>query len=231
MKNKNYNILVTVKPWNIVFFKKNLDKLKGNWILITKPSNLTAQKLKKINVKNIYFIHWSNIVPKEIYEKYNCISFHMTDLPYGRGGSPLQNLILRKKKNTKISAFRMNNNIDGGPIYLKKKLDLSGSAQKIFIRAAKVTLGMIKQIEKNKFIPKPQKISKISFKRLSKKDNLLDLNKIKNLDDLYDRIRMVDAPDYPDAYIETNNFIFNFYNIKKLKKTLHSSVKIILRKK
>ena len=230
MKNKNYNILVTIKPWNIDFFNKNLNKLYGNWILITKPSNLTTQKLKTINIKNIYFVHWSKMVPKKIYEKYNCISFHMTDLPYGKGGSPLQNLILRKKKITKISAFKMDNNIDGGPIYLKKKLNLSGTAHEIFKRATKVTLGMIKQIESNKFIPKPQRKSKISFKRLARKDNLLNLNRIQNLDELYDKIRMVDAPDYPDAYMETKNFILNFSNVKKIKKNLYSSVKIVLKK-
>ena len=121
MKNKNYNIIVTIKPWNINFFSKNINRLNGNWLLITKPSKLSINKLKKINIENIYFIHWSKIVPSSIYKKYNCISFHMTDLPFGRGGSPLQNLILRKKKFTKISAFKMNNKIDGGPIYLKKK--------------------------------------------------------------------------------------------------------------
>ena len=37
--NKSYNIIVTIKPWNINFFKKNIKKLKGNWILITKKKD------------------------------------------------------------------------------------------------------------------------------------------------------------------------------------------------
>jgi len=37
------------------------------------------------------------IILKEIFENYEIILFHMTDLPYGRGGSPLQNLIVRGK--------------------------------------------------------------------------------------------------------------------------------------
>tara|TARA_B100001059_G_scaffold232053_1_gene269156 strand:- start:1237 stop:1932 length:696 start_codon:yes stop_codon:yes gene_type:complete len=230
MKNKNYNIIVTIKPWNIDFFNKNIRKLKGNWILITKPSELTLNKLNKISIDNIYFIHWSRIIPKQIYKRYNCISFHMTDLPYGRGGSPLQNLIIRKQKNTKISAFKVNNKIDGGPIYLKKKLKLNGSAQEIFIRAVKIVFQMIKQINITKLDPKPQKTSKITFKRLTKKDNFLNLKKIKNLDELYDRIRMVDAPEYPDAYTKNKNFIFNFTKVKKIKNVLYSSVKITFSK-
>ena len=228
---KKYNIIATLRPWNIDLFSKNLEKLNGNWIIIKKPSKLNINELKKINIKNIYFIHWSKIIPKKIYKKYNCISFHMTDLPYGRGGSPLQNLILLKKKFTKITAFKINGKIDGGPIYLKKKLSLTGTALEIFVRAAKISFKMIKEITKKKIVPKPQKQSKITFKRLNKKDNFLNLNKIKNLNELYDRIRMVDAPQYPDAYIESKKFLFNFNNVKKIKGNIYSFVKIVAKKK
>ena len=85
---------------------------------------------------------------------------------------------------------------------------------------------MIKKVNIGRLNPKPQKPSKISFKRLTKKDNLIDLNKIKNLNELYDRIRMVDAPEYPDAYINNKNFVFNFNKVKKIKNILYSSVKI-----
>ncbi len=231
MKKKTYNIIATIKPWNIQFFKKNIKELKGNWILIDKTYKLNLKKLENIKVNNIYFIHWSKLITKKIYNKYNCISFHMTDLPYGRGGSPLQNLIIRGKKNTKISAFKLNNKIDGGPIYLKKNLKLNGSAEEIFKRSVKIVFGMIKEIIKKKLKPKPQKSSKISFKRLTKKDNNLDFKKIKSLNELYDKIRMVDAPGYPDAYSKINNFTLNFYNAKKVKNILYSSVKIIFQKK
>ncbi len=90
---------------------------------------------------------------------------------------------------------------------------------------------MIKEIIKKKLKPKPQKPSKISFKRLTKKDNNLDFKKIKSLNELYDKIRMVDAPGYPDAYSKINNFTLNFYNAKKVKNILYSSVKIIFQKK
>lgn len=154
----------------------------------------------------------------------------MTDLPYGRGGSPLQNLILRKKKFTKISAFKVNNKIDGGPIYLKRKLKLEGSAQEIFIRAAKIVFEMIKKMISTKLNPKPQKPSKITFKRLTKKDNNLDLLKINSINEIYDKIRMVDAPEYPDAFFKRGNFNFDFYKVKKIKNTLYSSVKITYKK-
>ena len=56
----------------------------------------------------------------------------MTDLPYGRGGSPLQNLIMMGKRNTKLTAFKCVKKLDSGPIYLKKKLSLDGNLEEIF---------------------------------------------------------------------------------------------------
>ena len=42
----------------------------------------------------------------------------MTDLPYGRGGSPSKSII-RGLKTTKITAFKCVAEIDAGPVYLK----------------------------------------------------------------------------------------------------------------
>ena len=82
--------------------------------------------------------HWSYIIPKDIFNLFNCVVFHMTDLPFGRGGSPLQNLIIRGYEKTKISALKVTNGIDSGPIYLKKPLSLDGTAYEIMIRASQL---------------------------------------------------------------------------------------------
>ena len=72
------------------------------------PENLVSELLEKINPDWIFFPHWSWIIPKSIYEKYTCVIFHMTDVPYGRGGSPLQNLIIKGHKSTLLSAILNN---------------------------------------------------------------------------------------------------------------------------
>ena len=122
-------VVVTIKPWNINNFKKIKS---SNFTLISSPQKLTFKKLSKINPKYIFFPHWSKKVPKKIIDNFFCICFHETNLPYGRGGSPIQNLITRNKRKTKITAFKMTNILDAGPIILKRNLVLEGSAQKIF---------------------------------------------------------------------------------------------------
>ena len=62
----------------------------------------------------------------------------MTDLPYGRGGSPLQNLIVRGKKDTMLSAIQVEKELDAGAIYMKMPLSLEGSAAQILRRASNI---------------------------------------------------------------------------------------------
>ena len=54
-----------------------------------------------------FFVHWSRRVPDHWLPRYECACFHMTDVPFGRGGSPLQNLIERGHRETQLSASRM----------------------------------------------------------------------------------------------------------------------------
>ena len=87
----------------------------------------------------------------------------MTDLPYGRGGSPLQNLIFRGHLETKITALRCIGELDAGPVYMKRPLSLNGSASEIFLRAADVVEKMIGEIVHTEPIPEPQKASQLFF--------------------------------------------------------------------
>ena len=64
------------------------------------------------------------IYSKEIIKRFECVCFHMADVPYGRGGSPLQNLIARGHRETKLTALRMVEDFDAGPVYSKMPLCL-----------------------------------------------------------------------------------------------------------
>lgn len=222
-------VIVTQKKWNIKNFYKLQNIFKNyNLCLITELQNLTLQNLQKINPKYIFFPHWSYKIQPEIYNNFSCIVFHMSDLPYGRGGSPLQNLITRGIKHTKISALEVNDVLDGGDIYLKSDLDISkGSAKKIYKKASKIIFfDMISYIVKNNPTPTSQ-VGKIEiFKRRKREEsNIITLTN-KNLNSIYDFIRMLDAPTYPRAFIELDNFKIEFSNAKKNKKTISGRFKI-----
>ena len=203
-------ILLSSKPWHDKLFAELQKDYHNHWYHIKRKEDFTEEQLNHINPSWIFIPHWSDIIPAEIYTKWKCVVFHMTDLPYGRGGSPLQNLIIRGHTQTKISAIAVEKGIDTGPVYLKKDLSLDGTAEEIFIRSANVIGDMIYEIL---FInPKPvdQKGEVLVFKRRKPEDgNISSLTNIKNI---YDHIRMLDAETYPKAFIETDHFKIEFTN-------------------
>lgn len=192
--------------------------------LITSKEELNIDNVKTINPDYIFFPHWSFYIPNDIYENYKCVVFHMTDLPYGRGGSPLQNLILRGHKSTKLSAIEVVKKIDAGDVYLKEDLSLDGTAREIFLRCEDIILGMIKQICTKSLKPVKQEGEVVSFER--RKPEQSNIRDIENINILHDYIRMLDADGYPKAYLETESFRIEFSNSKFNKDEITANVRI-----
>src|SRR3989344_1123056 len=134
------------KSWNRDLFDAELSKFSGEWHFLESKESLTLEFLESIGPRYVFFLHWSWIVPEEIVNTFECVNFHMTDLPYGRGGSPLQNLILRGHTETKLTAHRMVKELDAGPVYLKEPMNLDGTADDILRRANRLSVRMIERI-------------------------------------------------------------------------------------
>ena len=212
-------IIATIKPWNINNFKKINSK---KFILIQDPKKLTFKNLKKINPKYIFFPHWSSKVSKKIIDNFFCICFHETNLPYGRGGSPIQNLIIINKKRSKITAFKMTNHIDAGPIIMKENILLNGNAAQIFQDCSKIIFKMIKKIISSKINLKPQKGKVKYFKRLTN-NSKIDFND-NSLNKIFNKIRMLDAETYDKAKLVFNKFNYEFFDVIKNRNYLKAKV-------
>ena len=205
-------LIASSKPWTFVEYKNRFKNSIDDWRYIDKKEKLDKDYLKILKPKYIFFPHWSWIVPEDILKKYECICFHMTDLPFGRGGSPLQNLIKNGYDKTKISALKMTPIVDSGPIYLKRDLDLSGTAQNIYERSTKIIYDMMEEIISNDIAPTEQIGEVKNFKRLSDNDNLLPEFCLPR--EAYNHIRMLDAETYPKAFIKYGSFKIEFFGAK-----------------
>lgn len=202
-------LIVSEKRWN----KELVSHLQSTmpqyaFYLISQKEDFTVERIDSISPVKIFIPHWSYIIPSAIFERYECIVFHMTDLPYGRGGSPLQNLIVRGLTATKLSALRVEAGLDTGPVYLKMDLSLSGTAEEIFVRANKLVGKMIVEIIQNNLQPVPQEGNPVIFKR--RKPEQSDMSGLEKLEEIFDYIRMLDADGYPHAYIEKGEFRYEF---------------------
>jgi methionyl-tRNA formyltransferase len=221
-------IICTIKSWNIkeaYHFKEKYES-KHNIMIISNKNDLNYEKLQLFKPDYIFFPHWSYIIPDNICDNWNCIVFHMTDLPFGRGGSPLQNLIVRNIKETKISALKVSNILDGGPVYLKENLNLNGTAEEIYLRASKIIFHiMIPQMINNDIVPVEQKGEIVTFKRRTAEDSLIDSNM--NLEQIYDYIRMLDGEGYPKAYIQFGKYKLEFSRASLKHDSIIADIRIV----
>lgn len=167
------------------------------------PDELDALRLDALRPRFIFFTHWSWIIPQDVYGSHECVIFHMTDVPYGRGGSPLQNLVSRGHADTVVSALRCTAVVDGGPVYLKRPLSLRGSAAEIYARADTVTLEMMRELLVHEPEPTEQEGEVVTFARRTPGQS--DLRSAATPNEAHDLIRMLDAPGYPHAFLETEH--------------------------
>ncbi len=202
---KKYLVL-GCKPWNRRLFEESLQQLPGRWFYLDSPAQFSLALARKFSPRYIFFLHWSWKVPEEIVGEFECVCFHMTDVPFGRGGSPLQNLIVRGKHDTKLTALRMTENFDAGPVYLKEFLSLEGGAEEIYLRAGQLSATMIQRIIREEMTPVAQQGRAVNFKRRKPVESRV--GSPASLEELYDFIRMLDAHDYPRAFLQHSGFRF-----------------------
>jgi methionyl-tRNA formyltransferase len=202
-------VVASSKQWS----SRIIDNLKrqipeASILEISSKEELTVDNLSKFSPSFVFLPHWSHIIPEVILDKFTCVVFHMTDLPFGRGGSPLQNLISRDIFETKVSAIKCVKDIDAGPIYLKRNLSLYGNAEEIYIRATKIVEEMIVWILQNNPEPTEQTGDVVIFQR--RKPDQSNIDGITDIEKLFHHIRMLDAEGYPAAFFETDFFRFEF---------------------
>ena len=201
-------IVATLKRWNVEEFARRVPDLPGRWLLVTDPDSLDAGLVRSLKPRYVFFPHWSWKVPDDIVAAAECVCFHMTDVPFGRGGSPLQNLIVRGHTTTKISALRMVPEVDAGPVYTKRCLSLEGAAHEIFERCARTIFDMTAEIVVERPEPVPQSGTPVVFPRRRSAENRLPQSGTPQA--IHDHIRMLDAEGYPSAFLDYGDFRLEF---------------------
>jgi methionyl-tRNA formyltransferase len=220
-------VVASDRPWNVGLAERLSRVCSRDFVAISSANELTPENLARLQPRYVFFAHWSTRIPQAVWDAYECVVFHMTDLPYGRGGSPMQNLIARGHEATVITALRCVEALDAGPIYLKRALSLLGSAEEIFIRADRVIEQMIIDIQRDEPSPVPQSGEPVMFRRRRPEDG--DLAVVAGLDRWYDWIRMLDAEGYPPAYLDVGDVRLEFRNVTRRTGHLEAMVKIRIR--
>lgn len=220
-------LLLSSRPWNSALADRLSRQLNRPVESIAEPAELTWDAVAAIDPQWIFVPHWSHLIPKSIWGSWPTVIFHMTDLPYGRGGSPLQNLIQRGHSSTMLSALRCGAGLDTGDIYTKQPLSLHGSAEEIFLRADGVIEQMIEQIVCDEPAATPQQGDPVLFTRRTPAQSNLASCPDGDQKAWYDQIRMLDADGYPQAFLEAHGMRLEFRRVSQRSDGLHADVKIV----
>ena len=210
------------------YFKKKIKK--KNFYFINKKKNLNLKIIKAINPKIIFFPHWNWKINDNILNHCLCVGFHSTPLPYGRGGSPVQNMIVRGHKISTVCAIKLEKKLDGGPIFFKKNFRLDGTAEIIFDKIYKIILTMIFILIKKTPNAKKQIGKPYYFKRRRAEES--NIGDLKSLNKVFDYIRMLDTniKNFPLAFISTPNLTIQFKHAKKHKDHITANAIITIKK-
>ena len=201
---------------------KTKELLNDNSIVVKNKDQLNIEFINDHKPDFIMFTHWSHKVPAEIYQNFKCICFHSTPLPYGRGGSPIQNMISLGHDETEVCSLLMTEEFDAGPIYIRSKVSLEGNLDQILVRIYKVIADQIFELLKKDIEPIEQVGEVVKFSRII--DNTIKFSE--QLNKIFDKIRMLDSSIYPLSYIDVEDCKIEFKNAKYVEDQIQASVTI-----
>jgi methionyl-tRNA formyltransferase len=221
-------ILAGCKPWHRAAFDDLSARFPGHWHFAATQADLATDRVAALQPRYIFFLHWSWKVPATITDRWECICFHVGDLPKDRGGSPIQNQIARGKRSSFLSVLRMEQEIDAGPIYRKIPFSLEGGAEEIYLRATRESIAVVEWMVREEPQATPQVGTPEVHARRKPEQSRLDGTQT-DLLAVHDLIRMLDADGYPKAFLDVGNLRLEFTRSALYAEQLQADVRITLK--
>lgn len=136
----------------------------------------------------------------------NNLVIHESDLPKGKGWSPLTYQVLEGKNKIHVTLFEADKSFDGGKIYFKKFIDLNGDEliDELREKQAQMTFYLIDKFlrERPDIIGVKQKDKETFYQRRNPSHSELDINK--SILENFNLLRVVDNERYPAFFIHNN---------------------------
>lgn len=199
----NVTVLISKTSWAQNYKKQIKKKIKKYCKNIKFSSN--HKLIRKKNDINIIFSYFKIIENKYLsYSKYNLIP-HESNLPLGKGMSPLTWQILKGRTKIVFSLIEAQKKIDSGRIYFKKIVTIPNTY--LFDEIKKIQFEnnilliekFLKLYKKNKKINGRRQIGKSTFFKIRRpKDH--EINIYKNIKSQFNVLRTSDNKYYPNYF-------------------------------
>ena len=189
--------------------------------------------IQRKDYKFIIFVGWSWIVPEEILKSVDCLCIHPSDITKCRGGSPIQNQILRGVDETKVTIFRMTQEIDWGPIIDQRAIRLDGYIPEIFNRIIDASVISIRSIIKNVLSGFDISAERANaepgdlFARRKPSDSVVEIDNLKSITfEKIDRLSRCLSGPYPRLKISSSSFACQYFEVASVIKLFNGSVNL-----
>jgi methionyl-tRNA formyltransferase len=151
----------------------------------------------------LFMLSCVKLVSKETLSKSDAnIVVHASDLPKGKGFSPLQWQVREGAESIVLTLFEAVKDVDAGDVYFKTALPFTGTELLVDLRKAMALkiVDMCKDFILNfsKFHSKPQIGEVTFFRRFIESDDELDINK--TISELMNQLRSSDFEKYPPYF-------------------------------
>lgn len=129
----------------------------------------------------------------------NNIVVHASDLPRGKGFSPLQWQVMEGQNDIPLTLFEVVEKVDAGPYYMKATIHFKGTEllkemrERMALKIADMCFQFIEQFETMK--PLEQSGEETFYRRRTDADDELDVNK--TIAEQFDHLRTADNETYP----------------------------------
>lgn len=175
------------------------------------------QNLSEIKKGDLaFFLSCEKIVSSDVLSKHtHNLVVHESDLPSGKGWSPLTWQVLEGKNKIPISLFEASSKVDSGDIYFSDFIELDGTELVSALREkqAQKTFDLILRFVSNypNLQAKKQSGSETFYKKRSPTDSQLDINK--TISEQFNLLRVVDNERYPAFFIHKGRkYIIKIYD-------------------
>ena len=213
-------ILINDNSWAMNYRKDLKKKLRkfSKKIFIT---NNHKKLISNYDV-NIIFSYFKIIEKKFLQRsKFNLIP-HESDLPKGRGMSPLSWQLLENKSFITFSLLEASQKMDAGKVYYKKKVPVKKDIlfdeikNLQYIQNINLIIKFLNYLNKYKKAPKskPQNGEPTFYRLRQKKDSKLNISK--SIKSQFNLMRISDFKNYPSFFILNNKkYLIKIFKVKK----------------
>jgi len=207
------------RDWAMNIYDRLAETYDDTFLIIRSKAQYNEEVIKDFQPNLVLFYGWSWRIPEQLLKDFSCLMLHPSPLPKYRGGSPIQNQIIEGHKESMVSIFVMNNEMDAGDIVAQEYLSLDGELSEIFSRLEETGFRLTERILSNGLNPAPQDHDKATYcKRRNPEDSEITIEEFsdENSEYLYNKIRMLADP-YPNAFFRTRDgrkLVFKLVEIK-----------------